>query len=215
MPSKGDVEFGNLALREKATTKERVEECLKYQDEIEKEGQQTTLDRVMMQKVYLTEQQVYELNKKQGRRVIFCSKCLLKLNVAGLSVGQKIKCTKCGATNVTPEKISFELVGRSKPLGELSPAKDELAEPPPPPPIPPPDMPDPPGFAPGQRPPTVKVDLRAPATQQFAPPPPPKVEAPAPAEEPPQERISDVPATAEARAEGRGKKFASRKYGRR
>ena len=40
MPSKGDVEFGSLAIREKLSTKERVEECSKYQEEVEKDGRQ-------------------------------------------------------------------------------------------------------------------------------------------------------------------------------
>ena len=120
MPSKGDVEFGALAVKEKLTSKERVDECLKFQEEIEKEGRQTTVDRVMLQKNYLTEAQVFELNKKQGRRVVFCTKCAMKMNVAGLAVGQKIKCPKCGTSNVTPEKIAFELVEKSKPVGEVA-----------------------------------------------------------------------------------------------
>lgn len=212
MPSKGDVEFGALAVKEKLTTKERVEECLKFQDEIEKEGRQTTVDRVMLQKAYLTEAQVFELNKKQGRRVVFCTKCAMKMNVAGLAVGQKIKCPKCGTSNVTPEKIAFELVEKSKPIGEVAPAA-------PPPAGMPFELPAP--GTQGAKPPTVKMDLRAaPATmrvtltegqknemEQIAPPPVPEAAG--------GEKISDAPKSGENRADGKGKKFAERRYGKR
>lgn len=217
MPSKGDLEFGALAVKEKLTTKERVDECLKYQEEVEKDGRQTTVDRVMLQKNYLTEAQVFELNKKQGRRVVFCTKCAMKMNVAGLAVGQKIKCPKCGTSNVTPEKIAFEIVERSKPVGEAAPPApaapmpvDLLDEPP-----------QVPGGEGSARPPTVKLDLKAgaaPATMRVDLNESQKKELelpPAPAEEKPADKGSDSPKIAEIRAEGKGKKFAMRRYGKR
>ena len=220
MPSKGDVEFGSLAIKEKLTSKERVEECAKYQDEIEKDGRQTTLDRVMLQKGYLTEEQVFDLNKKQGRRVVFCLKCAMKMNVAGLAVGQKIKCPKCGASNVTPEKIAFELVEKSKPIGE--PASVLLAPPPPaPPPAPLPGNPAP-------KPPTVLLNTKpgaAPATVRVSLTDSQKMDlsrggglnspAGSPEIEKPADHASDSPKINEIRAEGKGKKFAGRRYGKR
>ncbi|MEK7468697.1 MAG: hypothetical protein AAB074_14900 [Planctomycetota bacterium] len=217
MPSKGDVEFTSLAVKEKLATRERVEECLKYQEEIEKEGRQTTVDRIMLQKGYLSEAQVFELNKKQGRRVVFCIKCAMKMNVAGLAVGQKIKCPKCQTSNVTPEKIAFELVEKSKPIGEPAPV---AAPPPAPPPAP--------GTSAG-KPPTVRLEMKeAPATVRmalsagqkqelglqepnFIPPPVPAGAGGAPGEE----KGSDAPKISDIRAEGKGKKFAMRRYGKR
>ncbi|MBI2920989.1 MAG: hypothetical protein HYY18_07880 [Planctomycetes bacterium] len=199
MPSKGDVEFGNLAIREKATTRERVEECLKYQGEVEAEGQATTLDRVMLQKGYLTEPQVFDLNKKQGRRVVFCTKCQMKLNVAGLAVGQKVKCPRCSTVNITPEKIAFELVVKGKPVPgggkpEDVPSKPETVRVQVKPPAPPIEV----GEV-GEKPP--------PAPMSPVPPPVPEAKAPEPAPEPPP----PPPAT----SEGKGKKFATRRYGKR
>ncbi|MCC6741462.1 MAG: hypothetical protein IT452_20655 [Planctomycetia bacterium] len=216
MPSKGDIEFGALAVREGLTTKPRVDECLQFQEEVEKEGRQTTVDRVMLQKGYLTEAQVFELNKKQGRRVVFCTKCAMKMNVAGLAVGQKIKCPKCGTPNVTPEKITFELVERMKPTGEaVAPSPMPAEGGPVPPPVP--------GTAEAAgRPPTVKVDLKAaPMTVKMelsaadrkeleAPVPPPLAPAAAGGE-----KVSDSPKPADVRADGKGKKFAMRRYGKR
>ncbi|MCE9581802.1 MAG: hypothetical protein K8T20_04715 [Planctomycetes bacterium] len=229
MPSKGDVEFGSLAIREKLSTKERVEECSKYQEEIEKDGRQTTLDRVMLQKGYLTEAQVFELNKKQGRRVVFCVKCAMKMNVAGLAVGQKIKCPKCGMSNVTPEKIAFEVVEKSKPVGEpYAAGAAPVSLPVPDGPILP--VPGPGGMSP--RPPTVKMDLRpgggsqSTVRMELKDENKPEAETPdgagketgAPAvagEEKTGERLSDAPKIAEIRADGKGKKFAGRRYGKR
>jgi hypothetical protein len=217
MPSKGDVEFTSLAVKEKLATKERVEECLKYQEEIEKEGRQTTVDRIMLQKGYLSEAQVFELNKKQGRRVVFCIKCAMKMNVAGLAVGQKIKCPKCQTSNVTPEKIAFELVEKSKPIGEPAPVAA-----PPLPPAPPPA----PGTTAG-KPPTVRLEMKeAPATvrmalsagqkQELGLPEPNFIPPPVPAGAAPvEDKGSDAPKIADIRAEGKGKKFAMRRYGKR
>jgi hypothetical protein len=195
MPSKGDIEFGNLVIREKLALKDMVEECLQYQEEVERDGQVTTLDRVMLQKGYLTEPQVYDMNKKQGRRVIFCTSCQMKLNVAGLAVGQKVKCTKCGTINVCPGKIAFQLVEKPKPVGEVVP-RDENA-----------------------RPPTVAVPTvptRMPAIEPppkpAPPPPPPPAAAPAaPSASNPPKTESDPPKV----EDGRGKKFANRRYGKR
>jgi len=220
MPSKGDVDFAALAVKEKLATREKADECIKYQEEIEKDGRQTTLDRVFLQKGYLTEAQVFELNKKQGRRVVFCTKCAMKMNVAGLAVGQRIKCPKCGTSNVTPEKIAFELVEKSKPIGE--PASAAV------PPSPPSPVPSPGGSA--AKPPAFRVEMKeAPATVRMAlsagqkkelglpapgtipPPVPPEAGGIAPVDE----KASDGPKVADIRADGKGKKFAMRRYGKR
>jgi hypothetical protein len=221
MPSKGDVEFTALAMRDQLVSKEKVDECLKYQDEIEKDGRQTTVDRIMLQKGYLSEAQVFELNKKQGRRVVFCTKCAMKMNVAGLAVGQKIKCPKCQTSNVTPEKIAFELVEKSKPVGEVLPAAPvpiDLLPDPPAPPIRMQDTaspkPTPGGTPPKPPPPTVRMELSAGQKSElnFAPAPLAPVAAAPPAGE---EKASDSPKINDIRAEGKGKKFAMRKYGKR
>ncbi|KAF0241074.1 MAG: hypothetical protein FD180_4634 [Planctomycetota bacterium] len=207
MPSKGDVDFAALAVKEKLATREKADECIRYQEEIEKDGRQTTLDRVFLQKGYLTEAQVFELNKKQGRRVVFCTKCAMKMNVAGLAVGQRIKCPKCGTSNVTPEKIAFELVEKSKPVGEPASAAVPL-----PPPVP---VAAPGGAAQKPAPATVRMALSAPQKQELGlNQPPPVLGAPgesAPAEE----KSSDGPKVADIRADGKGKKFAMRRYGKR
>ena len=113
MPSKGDVEFGNLAIKENLSTREKIDDALKFLGEIEKAGQLSTVDRVMLQKGYLTEQQVFDLNRKQGRRVIFCGKCQAKMNIAGLAAGQKVKCPKCQHVNLVPEKIVFQVLEKA------------------------------------------------------------------------------------------------------
>ncbi len=216
MPSKGDVEFGQLALREKLVTWEKLTEAIQYMEEIERDAKQTTLDRVMLQMGFLTEAQVSELNKKQGRRVVFCTRCCYKLNVAGLAVGQKVICPKCSASNVTPERIAFEIVERSRPVADVVDA----------------------GGAVRPAPQTVKVSLTgsqrlelegmappvAPPPPPDAPPPPPPVAPPLPPEPPApaaadeavkQDPGSKSPATARIQLADKGRKYAGRKYGKR
>ena len=162
----------------------------------------------------MSEAQVFELNKKQGRRVVFCTKCAMKMNVAGLAVGQKIKCPKCGTSNVTPEKIAFELVEKSKPIGEPAPV---AAAPPSSPPVPAP--------APASKPPSAMLDAKGPPPTvrmelsagqkrelRFQPPPLPVL---AGGIAPPEEKGTEAPKIADIRADGKGKKFAMRRYGKR
>ncbi|MBI3272778.1 MAG: hypothetical protein HYZ53_27575 [Planctomycetes bacterium] len=113
MPSKGDLKFGHLAVEMELCEKAQVEECLKYQATLEKQGKVTSIDRVMLKKGYVTLEQIAEVEKKQGRRIIFCSKCSAKLNVAIFGAGTKIRCPKCDASLVVPAGTKFEVVSKS------------------------------------------------------------------------------------------------------
>lgn len=95
MPSNGDLEFGRLAIEFGYTTKLRVEECLREQVHLEKDGLRTSVDRVLLRKGYLIPLQVSEIQRKQGRKIIFCTSCYTKLNVAGFKPGQKVRCPAC------------------------------------------------------------------------------------------------------------------------
>lgn len=114
MPSKGDLKFGHLAIELGHCEKGQLEECLKQQAVLEKQGKVTSIDRVLLKKGYITAAQIAEIEKKQGRRIIFCSKCSAKLNVAIFGAGTKIRCPKCDASLVVPAGTKYEAVEKGE-----------------------------------------------------------------------------------------------------
>ncbi len=112
MPSKGDIKFGQLAVEMEYTTKEKVEEGLRLQAQLEKQGKVTSLDRIMLKKGILDNEQITEIEKKQGRRIIFCPECSNKLNVAIFGPGTRIRCPKCDTSLTVPSGVKYEVVDR-------------------------------------------------------------------------------------------------------
>lgn len=109
MPSKGDLKFGQTAVNLEYLEQEQLDECLREQGKLEKQGKVTSIDRILLKKGYITGPQVAEIEKKQGRRIIFCAKCSSKLNVAIFGPGTKIRCPKCDASLVVPSATKFEV----------------------------------------------------------------------------------------------------------
>ncbi|MBI5368772.1 MAG: hypothetical protein HZA54_17180 [Planctomycetes bacterium] len=109
MPSKGDLKFGQTAINLEYCEQEQLDECLKEQGKLEKQGKVTSIDRILLKKGYISAPQVAEIEKKQGRRIIFCAKCSSKLNVAIFGPGTKIRCPKCDASLVVPSATKFEV----------------------------------------------------------------------------------------------------------
>lgn len=115
MPSKGDIKFGQLAVEMEFTSKEKIEEALKLQAQLEKQGKVTSLDRIMLKKGILDGEQIQEIEKKQGRRIVFCPECSNKLNVAIFGPGTRIRCPKCDTSLTVPSGVKYEVVDRKEP----------------------------------------------------------------------------------------------------
>lgn len=105
MPSKNDFKFGELAAQHNYTTPSRVTECLLIQTQMEKQGRTTSLDRILHEKGYMTEEAIETIQEKMGRKILFCTECGAKLNVAGIEIGAAIRCTKCNARLTVPASV--------------------------------------------------------------------------------------------------------------
>lgn len=105
MPSKNDIRFGELAAQHNYTTPSRLKECLLIQTEREKQGHTTCLEHILYEKEYLTEELIEAIQDKMGRKIFLCPKCQCKLNVAGIDVGVRIRCTNCDARLSVPERL--------------------------------------------------------------------------------------------------------------
>lgn len=126
MPSKGDIKFGQLAVELDYASKEKIEEALRLQAQLEKQGKVTSLDRIMLKKGIMDAEQIQEIEKKQGRRIVFCPECSNKLNVAIFGPGTRIRCPKCDTSLTVPSGVKYEVVDRKDPPAK-KPAKAERA----------------------------------------------------------------------------------------
>lgn len=126
MPSKGDIKFGQLAVEMEFASKEKIDEALKLQAQLEKQGKVTSLDRIVLKKGILDGEQIQEIEKKQGRRIVFCPECSNKLNVAIFGPGTRIRCPKCDTSLTVPSGVKYEVVDRKEPPTK-KPAKADRA----------------------------------------------------------------------------------------
>jgi hypothetical protein len=89
---KEEVLFGRLAVREGLATDAQVEECLKIR---EGRGEVRTLGEIMVDKGFLTPEQVKSLLSRQLKRIMSCPACTLSFTVLSVSEGRTIDCPRC------------------------------------------------------------------------------------------------------------------------
>ncbi len=101
MPSRGDKQFGNLAVERGYITQGQYKECLAIQAELEADRIPATLDRLLLDKKYMEPARVAEIQRIQKRRVVFCS-CGTRMNVFKFPAGKKLTCSRCRKKFVVP-----------------------------------------------------------------------------------------------------------------
>ncbi|MBI5367473.1 MAG: protein kinase [Planctomycetes bacterium] len=103
MPSKSDVEFGDLAIARGYATRERVDQCLTAQADLERAWRRpSTLDRVMLNKGVLSQARIEELQAAQGRKICLCPVCDTKINIVNIATGKRVRCPKCDRRRIVP-----------------------------------------------------------------------------------------------------------------
>jgi DNA-directed RNA polymerase subunit RPC12/RpoP len=90
---KEDVLFGKLAVREGLVTEEQVNEGLRLQ--ASHPGDPRSLGEVMIDRGFLTPDQVKQLLAKQQKRIMSCSRCRLSFTVLTISQGRSVACPRC------------------------------------------------------------------------------------------------------------------------
>lgn len=107
MPTAGDIMFGRIAVENRYVKKESVVECLKLQKELEKKKMITTLERVLLEKNFLTVSQVEGVQAEQNRKVYFCKNCNAKYNISSFKGGEQFTCTRCNEKMEIPSLDSY------------------------------------------------------------------------------------------------------------
>jgi serine/threonine protein kinase len=106
MPTKGDKEFGERAVKHKFAEAEEIERALREQKRLEKEGALTTLDRLVVELGIMNPFQVEFVQDQLNRKVIYCPGCTAKYNVFKHRGATRVKCRKCGEMIEVPKRFS-------------------------------------------------------------------------------------------------------------
>gem|GEM_PF-1876557 len=96
--------FGEIALRWRLLTAQDLEAALETQRAQDRVGKhRSRLGEILVEKGLLRPHQVRAILDAQGKRIIHCSGCNARFNVAQFRAGARLVCAKCGATTVLGE----------------------------------------------------------------------------------------------------------------
>jgi serine/threonine protein kinase/ribosomal protein L37AE/L43A len=96
----GEGVFGQRLLQRKLVTPEQLNECLRFQECELGRGQPKNLGQILVEKGYLSREQVKEVLAEQQRVIVVCNSCGARFNA---TAGAKLpKCPSCGGQLATP-----------------------------------------------------------------------------------------------------------------
>ena len=88
----GDALFGKVVVREKMATQAQVNECLALRN---RDGETRTLGEILVERGYMTPEQVKQALSHQLKRIMHCPQCRLSFTVLTVSSGKTIECPRC------------------------------------------------------------------------------------------------------------------------
>ncbi len=94
MPSGGDRQFASLAVEKGFMTATQMKEALSEYSRLEKDKVQVSIDRLMLDKGFLTAAEIEEIQNIQQRRISICP-CGNRMNVFKYKAGTIVKCSAC------------------------------------------------------------------------------------------------------------------------
>jgi predicted RNA-binding Zn-ribbon protein involved in translation (DUF1610 family) len=107
--------FGEIAVRWRFVTREVLDGALAFQREMDAAGKhRARIGEILVGRGELQAHQVRAILDAQGKRIVHCSSCAARFNVAHFRAGASVQCPKCGAETVMGE--SRRHVADSSPL---------------------------------------------------------------------------------------------------
>ncbi len=119
MEGRDEPVFGRMVLRKGLITSEQLNECLRQQERDLERGRPRNLGQVMVEKGYLSREQVKSVLTEQQKVIVICNGCGARFNA---SAGSKLpKCPSCGgALAAPPWSVSLPVVDTIGPNGETT-----------------------------------------------------------------------------------------------
>ena len=112
----GDTQFAEIVIREGYASQVQVQECLRIQADLSDKGTPRQLGAIMVERGYLSIQQVEEILDKLSKRTLECGSCNGRFTVRGFEPGQHYACPRCGNLLDSPPSDGMEEL---QPLGEV------------------------------------------------------------------------------------------------
>jgi serine/threonine protein kinase len=113
MAANPDNLFGRIALKEEMITAKELVECLALKDKLKREGRIVMLGQIMIEKGYLTHDDLHHILKMQKKGVLQCKVCKTRYNVEGYQAGKRVKCRICRTVLHVPREGETIIVDRT------------------------------------------------------------------------------------------------------
>ena len=102
IPEKADL--GQILLRQGVITLDHLEECLRLQRELATQASTPPprLGELLVQKGYATREAIVRALREQSKRILYCTRCAILMNVDARPDAIDYKCGRCQGTLVEP-----------------------------------------------------------------------------------------------------------------
>ena len=123
-PDRGGL-FGQIALKLGHVTQLQLDESLREQQALSRDGSPVLLGQILLKKGYITTEQFLEVLRRQKREVVRCPGCETIYDSKDQPEGAKFVCTRCGTVVQVPwretEAVSPKGTPRPIPVGATEP----------------------------------------------------------------------------------------------
>jgi len=113
MASKSENLFGRIALKNNLVNPKQLIECLAIKDKLLRQGRKMMLGQILIEKGYLTKEEVLYVLRMQKKAVLECPVCKTRYNVEGFQPGIKVKCRMCRTVLEVPREPDTIVVDRT------------------------------------------------------------------------------------------------------
>lgn len=118
---RADSLFGRLCVERGFLSVEELNECLRKQATLEREGHGRKLGELLLESGKMTSTQIQTVLELQARTCVRCSGCGAVYNVSALAPRTRFQCASCPALLDVPEKFPIDFA-QGKPGGQTPPA---------------------------------------------------------------------------------------------
>jgi serine/threonine protein kinase len=113
MGTNPDNLFGRIALKNELLSPKQLVECLAIKDKLKRSGRMMMLGQIMIERGYLTRDEVYMILRRQKKAILCCPICKTKYNVEGFKAGKRVKCRICRTILDVPRDGATIMVDRT------------------------------------------------------------------------------------------------------
>ncbi len=96
--------FGELCVEKGLVTSAQIDECLKFQNDLDAKGKHIRIGQILIEKKYVDIRKAQMILELQGKKILRCLKCETKYNIRNYKLEKKYQCPKCGNELASSER---------------------------------------------------------------------------------------------------------------